>query len=82
MSATPPVIPPEVRKEVIVATKKAMETVPKGIKHDPMMKTSLLSTLVMARYLGYTRDEMLFMVRDEWRHLTELDPTTFRKEAP
>lgn len=82
MSAAPPVVPPEIRKEIIVATKKAMESVPKGAKNDPMMKTSMLSTLVMARYLGYSRDEAMAMLRDEWRHMTELDSTTIRKEAP
>lgn len=77
-----PVITPEVRKTVIEATKHAMKDVPKGSHNDPMMKTSLLSTLVMARHLGYSRDELLFMLRDEWRHMTELDSTTIRKEAP
>jgi hypothetical protein len=75
-----PVISPEVRREVIEATKTAMADVPKGARHEAMMKTTMLSTLVMARHLGYTRDEVMFLLREEWRHMTDLDSTTVRKE--
>lgn len=77
-----PVVTPEVRRGVIEATKTAMAEVPKGIRHEAMMKTTMLSTLVMARHLGYSRDETWFLLRDEWRHMTELDNTTIRKDAP
>jgi hypothetical protein len=73
------IITPEVRKQIIEATKQALVEAPKGVRNDPALKTTLLSAAVMARHLGYNRDELLFMFREEWRHMTAIDDTTIRK---
>ena len=74
------IVTPEIRREVISATKQALADVPRGARNEPALKTTLLSAAAMARHMGYNRDEVMFLLRDEWRHLTELDPTTVVKK--
>lgn len=74
------IVTPEIRREVIAATKLALADTPRGARNEPALKTTLLSAAAMARHMGFTRDDVLFLLRDEWRHLTELDSTTVVKK--
>jgi hypothetical protein len=73
------IMTPELRQSVIGATKEAMAAVPAGVRDAGAIKTTLLSVAVMARHMGYTRDELMFALRDEWGHMTALDSRTVVK---
>jgi hypothetical protein len=69
------------REEIIRGVKASLGSVKPGSKDDGAMKSTLLATAVMARHMGFSREETMSLFKDEWRHMTAIDDRTVVKVA-
>lgn len=49
-----------------------------GARDMNTLRGTLLSALVMARGMGFTKDEVIGTTKEEWLHLVELDNRTVK----
>lgn len=71
----------ETRMRLIRSVKESMDSSMKGARDDVSARGSVLAALTFARIMGFTKDETLAMVKEEWLHLTSIDDKTVRGES-
>lgn len=70
----------ESRKALIDAVKGAVTDSMRGSRDEQATRGSILSTLAFVRSLGFTKDEVMALVKEEWLHLTSIDNRTVKGE--
>lgn len=68
----------DVRSQIIEEIKKTLPAEARGSRDRNTLAGTLLSALVMSRELGFSKDEIIGAVKEEWLHLVELDNKTVK----
>ncbi len=68
----------DARRDIMESVKDALPKEAMTSRGANVMRGSIFTSLVIARHLGFTKDETLAVVKEEWLHLTEIDNHTVK----
>lgn len=68
----------DARRDIMKSVKDSLPKEAMTSRDENTMRGSIFTSLVIARHLGFTKDETLAVVKEEWLHLTEIDNRTVK----
>lgn len=68
----------DARKDILTSVKQSLPKEAIGSRDLNTMRGTVFSALAMARVMGFTKDETLAAMKEEWLHLVELDNRTVK----